>query len=173
MDISEPIADAADMSRNENVRAGYQAAISLWIFEEERVWNIFNVMLVANSILVALIGLSATATPQRPLPIFVPIIGLILCVAWFLLAKRGFDYRIYWVLSAREFEEKYLADSVKIASRGASFADGKPVQFEIAGKPLTFRLSMWSRLFRAAQVSYVIIIVFVIMYVASLLQGLI
>jgi len=39
----------------ENAKVGYQVAIELWIYEGELVWSKFNVMLVANSIVLALV----------------------------------------------------------------------------------------------------------------------
>ena len=47
-----------NQSLTENARAGYQAAIDLWTFSSAQGWERFNIMLTANSILIAAIGLS-------------------------------------------------------------------------------------------------------------------
>src|SRR2546421_1733593 len=112
-------ANEADMIRRENARTGYQVAINLWSCECQANWSRSNVMLVANSILIAVLSLALIN--QRPLPLLVlylSLLGLVLCATWFLLTKRGFNYLTYWVMSARELEELYLADPVKTLSRG-------------------------------------------------------
>jgi len=171
MSEAQPSIRDTDAIRTENARIGYQAAVDLWTYEGEQVWNRSNVMLVANSIVVAVIGLVITS--QRPVPVLtvvLPITGLILCAVWFLLMKRGFDYSVYYVLSARELKEQYLADPVKTVSRGGDFASGKVVTLEIGGASITRRMSIWSRLLRAERASYIVIIVFAVLYTATLFQ---
>ena len=161
----------ADVVRRENARVGYQAAVDLWTYEGEQSWARFNVMMVANSIVIAVIGVALTS--QSPLPVLtvvLPIVGLVLCAVWFLIMKRSFDYQTYYVLSARELEEHYLADPVKTVSRGGSFADGKPVSVEINGNLRTLRMSRWSRIVRAQWASYIVVGVFVVVYIMTLLQ---
>lgn len=158
-------------TRLQNALVAYQVAIDLWAHAGEEVWDRFNVMLVANSIIIAVIGLAITG--QRALPaitVLLPLIGIVLCALWFVMMKRGFDYQVYFILSARELEEKYLADPVSVLSRGAVFANGKAISLEVAGGSTTHRMSLWSRLMTAQRASYAVIIVFVVVYVAMLLQ---
>lgn len=138
-----PNADG-DFARRENALVGYQMAISLWTYQEEQGWARFNFMLVANSLVIAVIGLALTS--QRPLIIFtglLPVAGLLLCGIWFAVIKRESAYSDYYVLSARELEEKYLFDPVKTVSRGGLFAEGSTVTFEINGKPTNLRMVDW------------------------------
>ncbi|MEJ5330828.1 MAG: hypothetical protein WHT07_11825 [Desulfobaccales bacterium] len=60
-----------------------------------------------------------------------PIAGFIICIIWFLLIKRGMDYEKYWVYSARELEEKYFNNSIRVLSRGGSYLDGDEIIIEL------------------------------------------
>src|SRR5690349_10694594 len=75
-----------------DIQIGYQAAVALWIYEGNLIWSKFNALLVANSIVLAVFGLSlgSSRLPQ-PFTIGLPIAGIILCAAWAILTKRGFD----------------------------------------------------------------------------------
>lgn len=159
-------------SRMQNAQIGYQVAIDLWAHAGEEVWARFNVMLVANSIIIAVIGFAMTG--QRAVPaitVLLPVIGIVLCALWFVMMRRAFDYQDYFILSARELEEKYLVDPVRTLSRGAAFSDGKPVSLEVAGASVTRRMSLCSRLMRAKKASYVVVITFVVVYLVMLLQA--
>ena len=150
----------------ENAKVGYQVAIELWTYEGELVWSKFNAMLVANSIVLALIGftLNSNQLPQV-LAVGMPVAGLLLCLAWFLLTKRGFDNYVYWILSARELEERHLAPIVRTVSRGAYLADGGKVEIAVGGKSRKYQMGWFSRLLRAEWSAYLVIIVFAVMYV--------
>lgn len=129
-------------------------------------------MLVANSIILAIIGLVVTSEHARLSISFVmSIVGLILCAAWFLITKRGFDYQDYYVKSARELEERFLGQVVKTASRGSIFAGGRPVTFELDGKPTTLQMSWSSRIASAGLISLIVLFLFTFVYVLALLQS--
>jgi hypothetical protein len=148
--------------------AGYQAAIDLWLFSSGQAWERFNIMLAANSILIAAIGLSAdTAGALLLFRRFLPLTGLILCLLWFLLVKRSFDYAEYYTHSAREIEEKYLP-SVTIVERGGAFSKGDRVTLSISGAPTSRRLSWPSRLMRGRTAGYITMGLFFLFYVAAL-----
>jgi len=135
--------EVIEQAKIENARVGYQVAVSLRIHEGELFWDQFNALLVANSIFLATIGLAmSTSSPLRVFSLGMPIAGIILCMLWFLLTKRRFAYRLYYTLSAREIEEKFLSDSVQTISRGGDFADGKEIKLTIGGrlKPLQLRV---------------------------------
>jgi hypothetical protein len=157
---------------SENARLGYQSAVDIATFYATTVWSIFNAMLMAHSIFVAVIGLVLTS--NHPLILFkfmTPIVGLVLCVAWFLLVKRAHEYAAYYRMSAREIEEEYLEDSVSTVSRGAIFASGGSVTFKIGGRRMTHRLSLPVRtLAKGEELSYVAILPFAIIYVLTFIQ---
>ena len=50
-----------DKNTLENARVGYTKAVDLWIYMGGEVWSRFNVMLVANSIVLAAVGILASA----------------------------------------------------------------------------------------------------------------
>ncbi len=127
-------------------------------------------MLVANSVVVA--GLSFVLINQGSsfyLKIFLAIIGLIICLSWFLIAKRHRDYLAYYILSARELEEKFLGNNVTTLSRGGIYSNGKSVKLTINDAEINLRMSFWSRIVKGEIASYAIILVFVAIYVGVLL----
>ena len=89
----------------ENARWGYQVAISSSTLFAQQFWSIFNAMLVANSIVIAGISYVKSTQSLNPFSKYVSIIGLVLCLIWFLLSKRHQEFTAYYVLSARELEE--------------------------------------------------------------------
>lgn len=162
-----------ERSSTENARVGYQVATNLWIYEGELLWSKFNALLVANSIVLASIGLAISAPSS--LMVFstgMPVVGIVLCVLWFQLTNRSFGNYKYWIFSAREIEEKFLSDSVKIVSRGGDFADGKKVSLQIGSQPKQLELNRLGKDLRAEWASYVIIGLFLVMYVIILIVNL-
>jgi hypothetical protein len=151
----------------ENARWGYQVAVDLWISQTNLNWDRFGTMLVANSILLALVGPSFAAQhPVPPSTVALSTVGLFLCVAWFLLTVRGYDYHRYWSRSARELEEGFLADPVKTVSRAEQFGDGQEVFFDAGGKPGSLRMRAGSRLaYSQRWISYFVILLFALVYV--------
>jgi len=99
---TKPAANRNASDRKEDARVGYQVAVSLWTYEGEQNWARFNVMLVANSIIIAVLGLAATSQLSNqgslgPLSVVLSVVGLLLSAAWFLITVRGFDYQKYSV----------------------------------------------------------------------------
>jgi len=161
-----------DETKAEHAEVGYQVAASLWTYEGTQNWARFNVMLVANSIVIAIIGLVLTSEhPKQSVSFVMSLVGLFLCLAWFLITKRGFDYQGYYVKSTRELEERFLAETVKTASRGSIFAKGEVVTIELNGKPTTVQMSWWSRWASASHISITVILLFSIVYLLALLQA--
>jgi len=86
------------------------------------------------------------------------------------MMKRGFDYQVYYLLSAKELEEQYLAGTVTTLSRGAAFASGKAISLKTNDGLITRRMSFWSRRLTGQSVSYLVITLFVIVYIVLLMQ---
>jgi len=144
-----------------NAQIGYQAAITLWTCECDRIWSKFNAFLVASSIIL-LTAISIIIRTPTPCFLWVflvamSFIGMIFCILWLLMAKRSVDYIHYWIGSAREIEEKFLSP-VKIVSRGKKFADGEKLEIE------PFHMSLTGRLLRAREFLYISIAIFFIAY---------
>jgi len=151
----------------ENARWGYQVAISCATLYAETIWSIFNAMLVANSIVVAGISFVGATQSLNLFIIFLQLIGLVLCFVWFLLIKRHREFTAYYVLSAREIEERYFLKSVKTLSRGGDFADGKSVILDIGQSKIKRQMSIWARLTRGEAASYIVILVFALIYIST------
>lgn len=162
----------SDAARRENALVGYQVAISLWAAHGEQGWARFNVMLVMNSVILGVIGLAITS--PRPLPVFtlfLPIVGLFFCVIWLIFVHREAEYGHYYILSARELEEKYLFEPVQIVSRGGHFRDGIPVSIEIGCKPVQLRMSRVARALKARTAASWTVVILAILYIAIILQS--
>jgi hypothetical protein len=156
----------------EKATIGYQAAISLWIYEGSTIWGKYSAMLVANSLITASIGFSmGSHASSHMFSLGLPIAGIALCGLWFLLTKRSFDNYLYWISSARELEERYLHPTVITVSRGADFADGLPANLALGGKRQVLRMSRLGRTIRAAWIAYSAIIVFVGLYILFILDS--
>lgn len=55
-------------------------------------------------------------------------------------------FAVFYLLIAREIEEKYLSGDINIYSRGGDFSDGKPIIVNIGGQKLTYRLGFLGRI---------------------------
>jgi hypothetical protein len=140
-----------------DARVGYQAAVSLWVYEGKLIWAKYNAMLVANSVILAVYGV-ALGSSQRLPSAFVtglPIAGVTLCFLWAIPTKRGFDNYAYWIACVRELEEAHLTPTVRTVSRGGPFADGRVVTVTIDGQSNAYSMSRVSRLLRASWSSYI------------------
>lgn len=153
----------------ENALIGYQVAVSLWGGHATEVAARFNVMVVVNSVLIAAMGLASTAS--RPMPLFsivTPWLGILLCVLWYLLVRRDAEFTDYYMLSARELEEHYLAPQVKTLSRGGSLAEGKLVTLTLPGTLASLRLTASARVLRVKHSVYAVILLFAIFYLMAI-----
>ena|GEM_PF-1571842 len=136
-----------DRKKLEDARIGYQAAIDLWAYVGEENWSRFNAMIFANSVIIALIGLAIINTkPELLISLILSIFGLFLCATWFIIMRRGFDYQKYYMMSAREIEEKFLSNTLITVSRGGPFGNGEPVSLRITDIPITLQMNQWSRI---------------------------
>jgi hypothetical protein len=165
-----------EKENKEDIRVGYRLATDLWINTDQHFWSMYNTMIVANSILIASVGwLFSTDHPRDPdllslLSYYViPILGLILCSFWFIMAVRAATYRRYYIFTARELEEKYL--NVNILSRGGKIQTGEPIEIELRNEPKP-RLKMpYIGRFHDTWSSYIIISLFSIVYLIILIKG--
>jgi hypothetical protein len=152
----------------ETVRSDYQLAVNLLTSEENGIWTRSNFMLLANSIVIAAISIVLTSK-EKPLILIkgLPIFGIILCIIWLLLIDRGFSYRKYFILSARELEA-CIPNSAKILTKGEAFSEGKNTTFEISGCCIHHRMSWFGRLLSGKNNTYLIIVVFMFIYIFTL-----
>ena len=166
----EVVSPSVHASDAEEIRIGYQGAIALWTYEGTLIWSKFNAMLVANSVVVAVIGFSMDKGIWSGIPRGLSALGFVLCFLWYALTKRGFDNYLYWIFAARELES-HLGDQVATVSRGGAFADGDEVDFVLEGDRKHYRMSPFSRSLTAGSASYLVICVFAAMYGVFLLAS--
>ena len=153
----------------EIVIAGYENAINLWIYSSQEVWARFNIMLSANAIIIAALVLLIIERPCS-MPYFqiaLPLMGIILCICWGLLNQRNNDFANYYKDSAREIEEKYLADYISVVSRGCNYAEGDTVKLILGNEKKKLRISCPANI-HAIWISRIIIICFIILYILVL-----
>lgn len=167
--VSNQVAIPQQITSLDDIRLAYQTAVSIWTYEGNLIWSKYNAMLVANSIILAIIGFTISA-PNMPVlfSVATPLAGMALCVLWLLLTRRGFEYHRYWVLAARELEEQHLAPAIKTISRGGRLIDGRPVELSIDGKTRVYRLDSISSFLSASWNSYIVIGIFFVLYVIFL-----
>jgi hypothetical protein len=135
------------LSEVEDARIGYQVAVDLARSNIEYVWSIFNALIVANSIVIAAISLLMMSELQLAIARYsLPIVGLTLCTIWWFIVKHARERAVYYTLSARELEERYLSPNVKTLSRGGDFANKEAITLEISGEQINLRLSILTRL---------------------------
>jgi len=178
MDESQEKETLRERSEIENARVGYQTAMDIWLYELEIASARFNALLVANSILIAVIGSLIVAFPdplaanaQVSVDVCVTIlcaIGVALCVVWFLLMKRNLDYRWYWMRYASELEEKYLSNPLRMLPQLERFSHGDPVSFDLVDNSKPVRLSRLGRVARTDSTVYLIVLLFLMVYLLLL-----
>jgi hypothetical protein len=99
---------------------GYQTVLNLYIYEGNLTWNRYNVMLVANSIMIAgIFLLLSNISSFKLLSIFLSIAGFILCVFWYKLTSQGFWNCKHYYWSAIDIENRYLKHPSNIFSNTA------------------------------------------------------
>jgi len=59
--MTEKSKESGNQDKKEDARIDYQVATTLWTYEGQLVWSKFNAMLVANSIVLAVIGLGISS----------------------------------------------------------------------------------------------------------------
>jgi len=148
-----PTNGSTNANATANAQAGYKSALDLHIAEGNRVWSRFNVMLTTSALVVSSEAVLLTRPEARAgfwiLPVALPVFGVLLCILWFLLNARGFEWDRYFDRTARELEERYLSP-VRTVSRMETFRKHGPVPFvfegETAGSTKPYRMSVWARI---------------------------
>ncbi|MCJ7456227.1 hypothetical protein MUP07_05710, partial [Candidatus Bathyarchaeota archaeon] len=132
--------------RLENARVGYRAALDIWKAQTRLASSRFNVMIVANSIILGAIAL--TIRGNHLLPVLFTrglcLVGIVVSLVWLHAYTRASQHNSYFLWSARELES-YLADPVVTISRGAMFSEGNEVTLTIDGEKKKLRLSWLAR----------------------------
>ena len=93
-----------------NARVGYQAAIDLWGNLNQDHWSRFNAMVLANSIIVGMLGLilSNEETDLSLFALIISLAGLALTFFWYFFMARDIKLTRFYASEARDLEYKYL-----------------------------------------------------------------
>lgn len=155
-----------DQNAGENARVGYQSALALWGHEGRFLWNKYQAMLLANSILLAGIvrlwsGGQCSASSLY-ISAILDVAGFVLCFFWYVMTNRSLKWLDYWLYSARELEEHWL-DPVKTISRGGRLKRGMKVDIPLTNKTKELQIRPWYGL-KVHFACYLVIGVFALIY---------
>jgi hypothetical protein len=112
---------ATDSTRDviADLRTGYQVAASLYMQENTLTWARFNAMLTANGILLTAITFALRERfPALLLAVVLPWVGGALCVTWYRMMDRGFDYSDTWRDSALHLEREHFRPHIETLENG-------------------------------------------------------
>jgi hypothetical protein len=163
-----PRTSSALLIGGDDRRSAYEIAVQLLIYESELAWSRFNVLLVANSIIISGIGLFSL-NRQAELAVLLSALGAIACVLLGIVINRGMDFYSYWEAAACELEADSALE-LQIISRSVRFRRGERLTFNIAGRSSRLRLG-W-RWVRSRRVTNVLILLFVLVYTVLLTEEL-
>jgi len=145
---------------------GYQAAISLWAHERGVCWNRFNVMLLVNAIVMAVLAATFANDSSAQVPaLILCVIGLALSATWLALTRRSFEVQNYYLKSAQEIEEGSLGGAVRTLARGEAFGQGEKVTLTLDGDDETMQLGGLAGVVTAEMGAQVLIGIFGGLYV--------
>ena len=152
-----------------NAQLWYQAAIGMWSYYGDALWSTYNALLVANSVVIAAVGLLfASSQPLLLLRWALLGLGLLLCIMWAFITARAVELHVFWGLVAREFEER--SGVFDLRSRGGRFVAGESVTLEY-GSALHVRKMPWcARLLPTRWAAYAVIVIFAVIYIAVIVQ---
>jgi len=128
----------------------------------------FFLVVAANALLATLTGVILKYGNQFALlGWIVPIAGIIICSAWFLITIREYSYYEYWFACARHFERQIQDPLMRIFQRGRTFAEGATVCF-VCEK---IRMSCLARLFKINWLMNTVIFAFAAIHIFLLLKA--
>ena len=117
------------MTKDEKYKIGYSGAISMTSVESTIIWSAFRTLIGANALLVTFVGAAMKLYPDKLwLPIVMSLVGIVVCILWFLTLTRQFSYCNYWIAWAKYLEKKTLAPDVEMFEKGKSYGEGAEVE---------------------------------------------
>ena len=152
---------------NDDARAGYDAAIRLTDKLARTAWSVYSGLVATNAFLVALAVFVSTGRDHGAFVKVLGILGLLICLAWYLITMRNFDYYGYFFAWAREFEREAFGDAVPMIRRGEEFSRGGGAQIGDA----TRRMRWGSRLFKVEWLVNAVIFGFAVIYTFLAFSG--
>lgn len=145
----------------DEAKSGYDAAIKLTDKLARTIWSVYASLVATNAFLVALATFFAAQGSTREFAVrALGVLGLAICVAWYLITVRSFGYYGYFFAWARKFEEDAFGGHVQMIRLGEQFSKGGTVT--IGQKELQLR---WAgRLFKVEGLVNTVIATFSLIY---------
>ena len=97
-----------------DIRTGYTAAMQMWAYQGQELWNRSTAMILTHSILLLAIFQGQLGGWVRVFGLSLG--GLLLCLFWGALVHRGYAYLDYWEEEARRLEGE-LKSAVHVAKK--------------------------------------------------------
>lgn len=101
---------------HEQCLCSYNAAISLWTYQGQGTWAIFNTMAIAQSTFIASESILVVYEKIVFVP-FIALMGMMVSVFWYILITRKFAIHNYWMNTVKEIEEKFLKPDIRVVGR--------------------------------------------------------
>ncbi len=147
---------------NDSAKAGYDIALKLTDKLARTVWSVYAGLVATNAFLVSLAAFLSTQTKFQPTAVKgLGVLGLVICIAWYLITLRNFDYYGYYFAWARKLEGDAFGNAVEMIRNGEAFARGDTTKIGDAER----RLRWGSRLFKVEWLVTSVIATFAFIYV--------
>ena len=124
---------------HEQCVCSYNAAISLWMYQGQGTWAIFNSMVIAQSTFVAAESILVVYEMIIYIP-FIALMGIMVSLFWYILITRKFAIHNYWINAAKEIEEKFLKPEIRVVGLESVSHPGFRGQFMAKGIIISFLL---------------------------------
>jgi hypothetical protein len=146
---------------NEAAATGYETAIKLTDKTARTIWSIYGALLATNGFLISLSAFLLTQGKSLPIVIKgIGALGLLICLCWYLISLRTFDFYRFYFAWARKLEEDAFGTTVEMVRSGGAFARGDTCTIGASSE----RMRWGSRLFKVEWLIYVVIATFAIIY---------
>jgi hypothetical protein len=156
----------------ENARLGFTVLADLVALVSQEIYSRFNIMLTANSIIIAAVVLALTSEHQLPQPLsqLLPAVGILLCIVWWLFNHHGVYWQTVFRREAHRLEQEHFSDTFKIWSVVLSASEDVRVSGTSEGPRRHSvshpRLIRW---FPYHRTSAIVILVFAVVHVVILI----
>ena len=113
----------------DDYKIGYSSAIAFANYEGQLIWRVFSNMLAVNTFLTGFnIAIINQYHELKWFIVVTSLLGLVLCLIWYILMSRMFSYYAYWFAWAREYEKKLYPPDFQFINNGRDFGDGNSVK---------------------------------------------
>jgi len=159
-----------DKVNDKNCLIAYEISANMLISYGETLWTKFSGLLVANSIMLGLLGFIFRATPASENALnyqfyyskIVSALGIIISFLSFILIMRSFYYYDFWLFTLKDIENKFFDE--RIFNKSIIFGKGDKVPLI---NPLTnkeYKMHWVCKKLRMRLIFYIIIFVFLLLF---------